>query len=79
MSRARDTADIVEDAVLNSLINAKADLIVGQADNTPAILTVGTNGHVLTADSAETTGIKWAAVGGGKDDAENIIAVQVFG
>jgi hypothetical protein len=30
-----------------------------------ARLAVGTNGHVLTADSAEATGIKWAAAGSG--------------
>jgi len=66
-------------AVANSLVDAKGDLISATADNTPARLAVGTNGHVLTADSAESTGLKWAAVGGGKDDADNIIAVQVFG
>jgi hypothetical protein len=42
-------------------------------------LTVGTDGQVLIADSGETLGLRWGAVGGGKDDADNIIAVQVFG
>ena len=50
-----------------SLIDAKGDLIVGTADNTVGRLAVGTNGHTLVADSAETTGLKWAApAGGGK-------------
>ena len=66
-------------AVANSLFTAKASLVSATAANTPATLTVGTNGYVLTADSAEATGLKWAAVGGGKDDADNILAVQVFG
>jgi len=51
-----------------SNINAKADILVGTADNTLGILSVGTNGHVLTADSTVSpTGLKWAAsAGGGK-------------
>lgn len=44
---------------------AKGDLVVGSATNDAAILTVGTNNHVLTADSATATGLKWAAVAGG--------------
>jgi hypothetical protein len=36
-------------------------LLVGVADDTVARLPVGTNGHILVADSAETSGIKWAA------------------
>jgi hypothetical protein len=46
------------------VIAAKGDLIVGTGDDTVAALSVGTNGYVLTADSAEATGLKWAAAAG---------------
>jgi len=45
-----------------STIDAKGDLLVGTADNTIGRLAVGTNGHILTADSTVSpTGLKWAA------------------
>lgn len=50
--------------VTNSMattIDAKGDLIGGTGADTFARLAVGSNGTVLTADSAETTGMKWAA------------------
>tara|TARA_S200002703_G_C3650474_1_gene199696 strand:+ start:208 stop:543 length:336 start_codon:yes stop_codon:yes gene_type:complete len=51
--------------ISETLIDAKGDLIVGSADDTAARLAVGTDGFVLTADSAETTGVKWSASTGG--------------
>lgn len=48
-----------------TILDAKGDLIAASAADTPARLAVGTNGHVLTADSGETTGIKWAAATSG--------------
>ena len=57
--------------VTNSMataIDAKGDLIGGTGADAFARLAIGTNGQVLTADSAETTGMKWAttASGGGQ-------------
>jgi hypothetical protein len=54
-------------AIQNAIVDAKGDLIAATAADTPARLAVGTNGQVLTADSAEATGMKWstAASGGG--------------
>jgi hypothetical protein len=46
-------------------IDAKGDLVVGTGADTFSRLAVGTNGHTLVADSAETTGLKWAAPASG--------------
>lgn len=43
----------------------KGDLIVASGATVLAKQAVGTNGQVLTADSAETTGIKWATPASG--------------
>ena len=44
---------------------AKGDLVVGSATNDAAVLAVGTNNTVLTADSSTATGLKWAAPASG--------------
>jgi hypothetical protein len=49
------------DILTKKIADAKGDLLVGTADNAISRVAVGTNGHVLTADSAETSGLKWAA------------------
>jgi hypothetical protein len=46
-------------------IDAKGDLVPGTGADTFARLAVGANGTVLTADSAEATGLKWATASGG--------------
>ena len=49
-----------EDVILESFMAAKGDLISASADDTPLILTAGTNGYVLKALSTEATGLVWA-------------------
>jgi hypothetical protein len=54
--------------VTNSMataIDAKGDLIGGTGADTFARLAVGANGTILTADSAQATGLKWATAASG--------------
>ncbi len=53
-------------AIQNTIVDAKGDLIAATAADTPARLAVGTNGQILTADSTAATGLKWAAAPVGK-------------
>lgn len=57
--------DLANGAIAKALVDAKGDLIAATANDTVARLAVGTNGYVLTADSAEATGLKWAAAASG--------------
>jgi len=58
---------------LAAMVKAKGDLFAGKAPATLDVLTVGSDGDVLTVDSAAALGIKWApaAGGGGAVDSVN--------
>jgi hypothetical protein len=43
------------------IFDAKGDLVAGTGADTAAKVTVGANGQVLTADSTQATGVRWAA------------------
>ena len=56
------TKDVADAAIPKSLADAKGDIVTATADNTPARLAAGTDGHFLKADSSQSTGLTWAAV-----------------
>jgi hypothetical protein len=53
------------DAISKGQYNAKGALLSATAASTPAVLPVGTNDQVLTADSSTSTGLKWATAAAG--------------
>lgn len=54
--------------VRESVVDAKGDLFVGTGADTLQRRAVGTDGQVLTADSAESDGVKWATPTSGVSD-----------
>jgi hypothetical protein len=46
-------------AIQNSIVDAKGDLISATANDTPARLAVGANGETLVADSSASTGLRY--------------------
>ena len=49
--------------VPQAIISAKGDLLVGYADDNITVLSVGTNGQYLKADSTTTSGLAWGDPG----------------
>jgi len=53
-------------AVASVDMSTKGHILIGDGSGNPQMLAVGGANTVLTADSGETTGVKWAAGGAGK-------------
>ena len=58
----KDATSITENPFIpQAVINAKGDLLVGTANDTASVLSVGTTGFFLKANSSTTSGLEWAA------------------
>ena len=58
------TAFDLATSIANTLFDAKGDILVATAADTPGKITVGTNGQYLQADSSTATGLTWSTVSG---------------
>lgn len=57
---AANSATALGSALLATSFNAKGDIFVASANDTAAVLSVGSDGYLLTASSTAANGITWA-------------------
>ena len=64
-------------AVMNSDLDAKGEILVGDGSGDPTAFPASTtNGHILTIDTTEATGMKWAANAGAGGGGSSLIVLD---
>jgi hypothetical protein len=59
-------------AIQNTIVDAKGDIVAASASDTPARLAVGNNGEILVADSSAATGLRYqGSIAAGKNNIIN--------
>lgn len=53
------SGELASTSIDKTIINAKGDIVVGTANDTPSVLSVGTDSYVLKANSTQTSGLQW--------------------
>lgn len=71
--------NLADAAIPDSTFTAKGEILTGTGSSTYIPVTVGTDGYILTADSAETSGISWQAPPAAAASAQPAVEGLVFG
>ncbi|KKK71350.1 hypothetical protein LCGC14_2914780, partial [marine sediment metagenome] len=69
-------AEVIAAAIDKTIQTTKGDILSATGASTPVRVGVGANDTVLTADSAQASGVKWAAAGGGVDTSGTPVATD---
>tara|TARA_Y100001980_G_C14554316_1_gene340821 strand:- start:1099 stop:3141 length:2043 start_codon:yes stop_codon:yes gene_type:complete len=67
------------DAILNSDLDGKGELLVGNGSGIPSALPVGPQGTILKANSSTSTGLEWSTESSGESNQNAFSAVAVSG
>jgi len=66
-------------AIQSTIVDAKGDLVAATAADTVARLAVGTDGQILTADSTQTTGLRWATAAASSGGLAEYYPISAYG
>lgn len=66
----------IDGVVLESIVNAKGDLIVGTANDTVNRLAAGSEGYYLKTNPAQTTGLEWTALPSASTSVSGIVQLS---
>ena len=77
MSNNFHNPNFINPSSITGLTSAKGDLVVGIGTSGVTNLTVGSDGQILSADSAEISGVKWINNSGGSSGLSNILLYTV--
>ncbi|KKL25914.1 hypothetical protein LCGC14_2400500, partial [marine sediment metagenome] len=69
-------AEVIAAAIDKTIQTTKGDILSATGASTPVRVGVGANDTVLTADSAQASGVKWATAGGGVDTSGTPVATD---
>ena len=71
-------AEVIAAAIDKTIQTTKGDILSATGASTPVRVGVGANDTVLTADSAQASGVKWAAAAGGAATKEFFVLPSQF-
>lgn len=72
----QDQIDALDLGISPTVLSAKGDLISASGNDTPLVISVGSNGTFLKANSATSTGLEWSSLPSGNTSTAGILQLS---